>query len=87
MPSEPGEIRRRGAVFLIKRQGTDFRARSISPVAIFPCEGVRDAVSEAALSAALEKGGWETVTGLHRGDDIPAERCWLKAPGLALTRG
>jgi protein-L-isoaspartate(D-aspartate) O-methyltransferase len=83
---DPGQIRRQGAVFRIERQGCDFRARWIGPVAIFPCEGLRDAASEAALAAALEKGGWETVTGLHRGDDISDQRCWLRAPGWCLTR-
>ena len=34
--SEPNEIRREGAVFLIERQSSDFRARRISAVAIFP---------------------------------------------------
>jgi protein-L-isoaspartate(D-aspartate) O-methyltransferase len=82
---DPSQIRRGGAVFRIERQGSDFGARWVGPVAIFPCEGARDAESEVALAVALEKGGWETVTGLHRGDDIPDERCWLRAPGWCLT--
>ena len=84
--TDPSEIRHRGAVFRIERQASDFRARWIGPVAIFPCEGARDAASEAALGAALEKGGWETVTGLHRGDVVPDDRFWLRAPGWCLTR-
>jgi protein-L-isoaspartate(D-aspartate) O-methyltransferase len=82
---DPSQIRSRGAVFRIERQGSEFGARWIGPVAIFPCEGARDAESEVALAVALDKGGWETVTGLHRGDDIPDERCWLRAPGWCLT--
>jgi protein-L-isoaspartate(D-aspartate) O-methyltransferase len=83
---DPSQLRHRGAIFRIERQDSDFRARWIGPVAIFPCEGVRDAASEAALAAALEKGGWEAVTGLHRGEEVPNERCWLRAPGWCLTR-
>lgn len=78
-------IERRGAVFLIERQGRDYRARWLSPVAIFPCERMRDAASEAALAAAFEKGGWRDVTRLYRGDDAPAENCWVRAPGWSLA--
>lgn len=80
-----GDFRRRGAVFRIERQGADFLARWISGVQIYPCEGARDAGSEAALAAALAKGGWERVTRLYRGDDIPEDRCWLRAPGWCLA--
>jgi protein-L-isoaspartate(D-aspartate) O-methyltransferase len=81
----PGDIQRRGAVFCIQRQGSEFLARRISAVAIFPCEGGRDAESETALAAAFEKGGWERVTRLYRRDDVPDERCWLRAPGWCLA--
>jgi protein-L-isoaspartate(D-aspartate) O-methyltransferase len=83
---EPGEPRRRGGIFLIQRRGSRFLARWLSPVAIFPCEGVRDTASEAALASAFEQGGWETVSELHRGDDLPTEHCWLRAPDWCLTR-
>ena len=83
-PAQLG-IERRGAVFLIERQGRDYRAKWLSPVAIFPCEGMRDTASEAALAAALEKGGWRDVTRLYRGDDVPAENCWVRAPGWSLA--
>src|SRR4029077_11562606 len=45
-------LERRGAVFRIERRGDEFLARRISAVSIFPCEGGRDAESEAALAAA-----------------------------------
>jgi len=76
---------RRGAVFCIERRGADYLAKWISPVAIYPCAGSRDHVAEAALSSALDKGGWQNVTRLYRQDDIPAERCWLRAPGWCLA--
>jgi protein-L-isoaspartate(D-aspartate) O-methyltransferase len=79
------QIQRRGAVFRIERQGQGYLARWISPVAIIPCEGMRDPVSEAALAGALGTGGWERVTRLYRNEDIPEDRCWLKAPGWCLA--
>jgi hypothetical protein len=76
---------RRGAVFGIKRRGNEFLAKWLSAVAIFPCEGARDAASEGALAAAFEKGGWERVTRLYRRGDLPDEQCWLNAPDWALA--
>jgi protein-L-isoaspartate(D-aspartate) O-methyltransferase len=85
MGSESVPIERRGAVFRIERRGENFLATRIPGVAIFPCEGGRDEASEAALRAAFEKGGSERVTRLYRRDDLPEERCWLRAPGWCLT--
>jgi protein-L-isoaspartate(D-aspartate) O-methyltransferase len=76
----------RGAVFRIERRSSDFLARWISPVAIFPCDGARDPLSEAALAKAFAKGGWNDVTRLCRRDDVPEDRCWLRAPGWSLAR-
>jgi protein-L-isoaspartate(D-aspartate) O-methyltransferase len=81
----PGPIDRRGAVFRIDRQGQGYHARWLSPVAIIPCEGAREPASEAALAAALAKGGWERVTRFYRSEDIPDDRCWLRAPGWCLA--
>ena len=78
-------IQRRGAVFGIVRRDKEFLAKWISAVAIFPCEGARDAESERALAAAFEKGGWEQVTQLYRRGDLPDEQCWLNAPDWALA--
>jgi len=80
-------IQWRGAVFGIKRRGNELLAKWISAVAIFPCEGARDAASEGALAAAFEKGGWERVTRLYRRGDLPDEQCWLNAPDWALAYG
>ena len=77
----PWRIERRGAVFRIERRSFEFLARWISPVAIFPCEGARDPLSE----AAFKKGGWEHVTRLCCRDNVPEEHCWLRAPGWSLT--
>lgn len=79
-----GDIRR-GAVFRIERRGDDFLARRVSGVAIFPCEGVRDAVSEAALAAAFENGRSQEVTRLYRRDDVPDEDCWVRGIGWCLA--
>ena len=57
----------------------------ISRVAIFPCAGSRDEVSERALAEAFAKGGWQKVTRLYRGEEIPEERCWVRGPGWCLA--
>ncbi len=81
----PGPAMNQGAVFWVERRGGDYRARWISPVAIYPAEGARDAASEAVLADAFAKGDARGVTRLYRGDEVPAERCWLKAPGWCLA--
>lgn len=82
---EPAEFARAGAVFRITRRGDDYFASWISAVAIFPCAGNRDEVSERTLAEAFEKGGWQQVTRLYRQQEIPDERCWARGPGWALA--
>ena len=74
-----------GSVFHIERRGPDYFAKWISPVAIFPCAGARDDVSERALAAALKTGRWGEVTRLYRHNDVPDDQCFLKAPGWSLA--
>jgi protein-L-isoaspartate(D-aspartate) O-methyltransferase len=81
----PEPIERRGAVFHIKRVGNGFFAHWIGPIAIIPCEGVRDELSEAALVAAFTKGGWERVTRLYRKTDIAEDCCWVHTPTWCLA--
>ena len=83
-PAQLG-IERRGAVFQIEKRGGDLLAKWLSPVAIFPCEGMRDAAAEAVLAAGFEKGGWREVTRRYRGDDAAAEICWVRAPDWSLA--
>jgi protein-L-isoaspartate(D-aspartate) O-methyltransferase len=54
-------------------------------VAIIPCESCRAAESEAALATAFKKGGWRKVTRLHRHNDVPDDRVWLRASGWCLA--
>jgi protein-L-isoaspartate(D-aspartate) O-methyltransferase len=82
----PVPLERRGAVFRIERRSSQFLARWICAVAIFPCEGARDPTSRAALARAFAKGGWHDVTRLCRRDDVPEDGCWLRAPGWCLAR-
>ena len=68
------------------RQRADpFLAQWISSVGIIPCEGARDATSEAALAAAFKKGDWKRVTRLYRNEDVPDDRCWLRGSGWCLA--
>ena len=81
----PERMASAGTVFRIKRRGKDYFAHWISPVAIFPCAGSRDEVSERALADAFAKGGWQKVTRLYRDQEIPEERCWLRGSGWCLA--
>jgi protein-L-isoaspartate(D-aspartate) O-methyltransferase len=81
----PERMASAGAVFRIERCGHDYFASWISAVAIFPCAGGRDEVSERALAEAFDKGGWQKVTRLYRDQDIPDQRCWLRGPRWCLA--
>jgi protein-L-isoaspartate(D-aspartate) O-methyltransferase len=74
-----------GAVFRIERRGHDYFAAWLSQVAIFPCAGNRDAVSERALAEAFTRGGWQQVTRLYRNQEVPEERSWLRGSGWCLA--
>jgi protein-L-isoaspartate(D-aspartate) O-methyltransferase len=78
-------IERTGAVFRIERRGKDYLAYWISGVAIFPCAGNRDEVSERALAESFAKGGWQKVTRLYRNQEIAEERCWVRGSGWCLA--
>jgi protein-L-isoaspartate(D-aspartate) O-methyltransferase len=81
----PERMASAGAIFRIQRRGPDYLAYWISPVAIFPCAGNRDAASERALSEAFAKGGLNRITRLYRHQEIPEERCWLRGPEWCLA--
>ena len=83
-PIEPAKMAQRGAVFRIERRGEDYLAKWLSPVAIFPCAGNRDEISERALAQAFENGGVQKVTRLYR-ESIPDARCWLRGQGWCLA--
>jgi protein-L-isoaspartate(D-aspartate) O-methyltransferase len=79
-----GDIQQ-GAVFRIERRDHEFLARRISGVTIFPCAGMRDTESEAALATAFEKGRVQEVMRLYQRDDVPEEDCWLRGTGWYLA--
>jgi protein-L-isoaspartate(D-aspartate) O-methyltransferase len=83
--ADVSKIQRRGAVFVVTRRSEGFHARWISPIALYPCEGMRDEESERALAQAFEHEGWRKVTRLYRRDDLPPERCWLQGAGWSLA--
>jgi protein-L-isoaspartate(D-aspartate) O-methyltransferase len=78
-------MRRRGGVFLITRKGAAFDAQWISPVAVYPCAGMRDDASERALAEAFQNDGFMRVTRLYRDDTVPVAQCWMTAPGWCLA--
>lgn len=83
--TDAGHTMTMGAVFLIERQGQDYLAHWKSGAAIYPCMGTGDAVSEAALAKAFDKGGWENVTHLYRTDKTDDQQCWVRGPGWSLA--
>ena len=83
--TDDGHPMTRGLIFLIERRADHYSARCKMMTAIYPCEGMRDEASEKALAAALKKGGAEKVSRLQLTDDVPEERCWLRASGWSLT--
>ena len=85
LANDPANVQRRGAVFRIERRTPEFLAQWVSPVAIIPCEGARDETSEAVLAEAFKRGGWKRVARLYRNENVPEERCWLRAPGWCLA--
>lgn len=84
MADDHTKVHSRGAMFRIERRGSDFLARWITPLVIIPC-GARDETSEAALAEAFKKGDGKRVTRLYRNEDIPDDRCWLRASSWCLA--
>jgi protein-L-isoaspartate(D-aspartate) O-methyltransferase len=85
--TRPDFTRPSGAVFKITRRGQAFDAEMVSQIAVFPCEGMRDPASEAALAEAFSERAARIgdVRRLARTDDADPAQCWVKAPGWALT--
>ncbi|GIQ77523.1 protein-L-isoaspartate O-methyltransferase [Bradyrhizobium sp. RD5-C2] len=81
----PEQVARSGAVFRVRREGAQYQATWISPVAIIPCDGGRDEASEKALAEAFARGGRQKVTRLYRDAEIPDARCWLRGDGWSLA--
>ena len=75
----------KGGVFRIARRGDEYDAILISGAAFIPGEGMRDAVSEAALAAGFANGRYREVRRLYRNLDLPEDQCWVRAPGWALA--
>jgi protein-L-isoaspartate(D-aspartate) O-methyltransferase len=71
-------------MFRIERRGEEFHVAPGIPAVFIPAEA-GDAVADAALGAAVEKGGARNVTRLYRSGDIPEERCWLRGEGWCLA--
>ena len=71
-------------MFRIERMGDDFHVSLTIPAAFIPASDV-DELSDAALSAAFDKGDVKKVTRLYRRDDIPEGKCWLRGEGWCLA--
>jgi protein-L-isoaspartate(D-aspartate) O-methyltransferase len=83
---DPSSAMRTGVYFRICRRGSTFEARALLPVVMIPAEGARTEAAEAALAAALARGGLQSITRLVRGEPVPPEKCWLSGDGWAFMR-
>ena len=75
-----------GQILKVTRARDGYAAALIGPCGFIPCIGGRDAVSEAALSAALAGGGMEEVTSLRRDAHDEDDACWMHCDGFCLSR-
>jgi protein-L-isoaspartate(D-aspartate) O-methyltransferase len=82
---DPVKAMNSGAYFRIQRHGAELEARGLMLTAIIPADRARDTETETALAAAFEKGGWNRVKRLVRGEVVPAERCWVRGRGWCFT--
>lgn len=74
-----------GFMLKVKREERGFEARFISPVAIFPCLGSRDAELNQRLREVMSKGTWGTVQSLRREPHEASETCWLHGEDFCLS--
>jgi len=74
-----------GGVLGITRHGDDYAVRWLSPVAIFPCAGMRDAAAEAVLAEAMGKPEVRKISRLIRGPHPKNDRCIAHGNGWCLA--
>jgi protein-L-isoaspartate(D-aspartate) O-methyltransferase len=74
-----------GFMLKVQRKERGYTVRFISPVAIFPCIGSRDADSNQRLREAMSKGTWGTVQSLSREPHEASETCWLHGEEFCLS--
>jgi protein-L-isoaspartate(D-aspartate) O-methyltransferase len=74
-----------GFMLKVEREEKGYAARFISPVAIFPCIGSRDAESNQRLREAMAKGTWGAVASLRREPHGASETCWLHGEDVCLS--
>lgn len=63
-----------------------YSAALLGPCGFIPCVNARDAVSEAALAAALESGEMDAAKSVRRDAHESDETCWMHCEGFCLSR-
>jgi protein-L-isoaspartate(D-aspartate) O-methyltransferase len=76
----------RGHTLLVTRQGNNYAARFVSPVAVFHCAGARSLDNEKRLKEAYERGGHADVRSLRQDEHSENDDCWLHTPAFCLSR-
>lgn len=75
-----------GQILKVQRSNAGYSAALLGPCGFIACINARDAVSEAALAAALGGGDMNTVKSLRRGTHVADESCWMHCDGFCLSR-
>jgi protein-L-isoaspartate(D-aspartate) O-methyltransferase len=75
-----------GQILKVTRVDGGYSAALLGPCGFIPCINARDAVSEAALTAALDGGDMNTVKSLRRETHAADESCWMHCDGFCLSR-
>jgi protein-L-isoaspartate(D-aspartate) O-methyltransferase len=74
-----------GMVLSVKRENDGYKARFISPVAIYHCFGSRDDESHKRLLALMMQGKWKAVQSLRRDNHEMTDSCCLHGGAVCLS--
>lgn len=78
--------KRWGRILKVMRASGGYSASLLGRCGFIPCINARDAASEAALAAALKRGGTASVTSVRRDAHTADETCWMHGDGFCLSR-
>jgi protein-L-isoaspartate(D-aspartate) O-methyltransferase len=74
-----------GLVLSVKQENDEYKARFISPVAIYHCFGGRDDEANSRLLALMAQGKWKAVQSLRRDCHEIADSCCLHGDDSCLS--
>ena len=75
----------KGGMLKVRREGQEYSARFLSPVAVFHCSGARDEGANRQLLEAMMRGRWGSVQSLRRDAHELNDACWLHGDNFCLS--